>query len=498
MQHLKDDMDELFRKAADEYPLNTGTPDWNKVAQGLAQEQVPEPPVKKTYRRYTWLLILLPLGFLLMETVKPGALRRLVSLNSAEINTEALRNPVPAVDDRNSNEKENAAKKTIDATKDNATGDAKIVEGVNTNDNGVATNEGVVRDKLDASAEANAIKEGNDIEDGNDTEGGDLPKELSDNREANANKKGNKSGKAPGERNIAAQGQSQQGTTGSLPGNLPAAPGTKGGGATAFATSKQINEPGITDPSAAGNDAGTVSALISPYTKLGLAASTNSPDPSQIAMPQLTKLEPGPIKKQKIKTKNFYVGTIGGLDLTTVSFQKTSDIGYHFGGLAGYTFSRKWSVEVGFIVEKKSYYTDGKYFDKSGLRLGPNTTVVSVDGDCKMFEIPFSVKYDITNTYKSNFFVTGGFSSYIMKKEEYEMVYQYGSGSRGTHYYPYKNSSKNFFAELRLTGGYALKLPQHFSLRIEPYLNIPVTGVGYGKLHLMSAGLNAGIFKRIF
>ena len=43
MQHLNDDMDELFRKAADEYPLNTGTPDWNKVAQGLAEEHVPEP-----------------------------------------------------------------------------------------------------------------------------------------------------------------------------------------------------------------------------------------------------------------------------------------------------------------------------------------------------------------------------------------------------------------------------------------------------------------------
>jgi hypothetical protein len=115
-----------------------------------------------------------------------------------------------------------------------------------------------------------------------------------------------------------------------------------------------------------------------------------------------------------------------------------------------------------------------------------------------MFEIPVSLKYDITNTHKSNFFVTGGLSSYIMKQEDYKLVYGYTSGSTSTHYYPYKNSSKNFFAEIRLTGGYAVKLPKQFSIRFEPYLNIPISGVGYGKLNLMSAGVNAGIFRRIF
>src|SRR5688572_7004546 len=135
MQHLNDDMDELFRKAADEYPLNTGTPDWNKVAQGLAEEHVPEPPVKKTYRRYTWLLLLLPLGLLFTEMVRPGSLRRLASFNDAEVNTEAGKNRVPAADDRNSHEKENAAQ-VSPATTDNATGDANIVENVNSDDNG--------------------------------------------------------------------------------------------------------------------------------------------------------------------------------------------------------------------------------------------------------------------------------------------------------------------------------------------------------------------------
>jgi len=35
MQSLNDDMDELFRRASDEYPLNTNGADWNKVLQQL-------------------------------------------------------------------------------------------------------------------------------------------------------------------------------------------------------------------------------------------------------------------------------------------------------------------------------------------------------------------------------------------------------------------------------------------------------------------------------
>src|SRR4026207_2549452 len=59
MQLMNDDMDELFRRAAENYPLNTGTADWNEVQKKLlAANNAPPPPAKK-YNKSLWLLLLL-------------------------------------------------------------------------------------------------------------------------------------------------------------------------------------------------------------------------------------------------------------------------------------------------------------------------------------------------------------------------------------------------------------------------------------------------------
>ena len=65
MQHVNDDMDELFRRAAEGYPLNTDSADWNAVVKKLELER--SLPAKKenrnkNYKHLLWLLLLLPLG----------------------------------------------------------------------------------------------------------------------------------------------------------------------------------------------------------------------------------------------------------------------------------------------------------------------------------------------------------------------------------------------------------------------------------------------------
>ncbi|MCW3110429.1 MAG: hypothetical protein JWQ09_4935, partial [Segetibacter sp.] len=67
MQSLNDDMDELFRRAGEEYPLNTNAANWDKVMQKLhhAIEDLPEENKKKKDYRYLLLLLLLPIGFMI-------------------------------------------------------------------------------------------------------------------------------------------------------------------------------------------------------------------------------------------------------------------------------------------------------------------------------------------------------------------------------------------------------------------------------------------------
>lgn len=71
MQHVNDDMDDIFKKAGEGYPLQSGMPDWDKVHHALnaQQEQKPAPKNKK---KYLWLLCLLPLMFICNRYVYTG------------------------------------------------------------------------------------------------------------------------------------------------------------------------------------------------------------------------------------------------------------------------------------------------------------------------------------------------------------------------------------------------------------------------------------------
>ena len=53
MQYIDNDMDDLFRKAAKDYPLNTNSGDWEEVVKKIAandSERTIVPPVNKSLR----------------------------------------------------------------------------------------------------------------------------------------------------------------------------------------------------------------------------------------------------------------------------------------------------------------------------------------------------------------------------------------------------------------------------------------------------------------
>ena len=445
MQHLNDDMDEQFRQAAEDYPLNTGNSDWNKVAAALSEDEKSLVVPRKKYRRFSWLLVVLPVMFIITAIVYPELFQTSPVSGSATNQNATLIKQQPA-----GNKVQDEPGTSIGV----AAKAAKLSpDSVTTMMHYQAT---------PASNPDNAAIVNNDgrIIRGNDDHN-----------------------------NIDAGTKNVVNATSENAGNRY---GPKGGAGSGNATM-----PG--DHSTEADGAGEAIGDLNPFTKNAYLSKLDPPDLTRTKIPGTTKISAGPIIRQKQHIKRFYVGVIGGFDITTVSLQKISKLGSHFGAMAGYSISRRLSIETGFFVERKYYYTTGSYFDKSGTSINPGWTIVSVDGSCKMFEVPVSLKYNITNTFKSNFFVTGGFSSYFMKNEDYSILVRYGPGGpAASHNYPYKNGSVNLFSELRLTGGYAWKLPRQLTLRVEPYLNIPMTGVGTGKLNLTSGGVNAGILKSIF
>ena len=205
---------------------------------------------------------------------------------------------------------------------------------------------------------------------------------------------------------------------------------------------------------------------------------------------------------QKKKTDNYtrqafaYTGLTGNADISFIKFQKASSPGIGIGIVGGYHFKSGISVETGILYDKKSYYTKGEYFDKGKLAYLQNVNLISADGNCHMWEIPLNFKYDFNAQKKHNWFVTGGISSYIMNKEYYNFKYE-NYGVINEKAYDFYHSSQNWFSILNIGGGINIKTGNKYFLQAQPYYKIPLSGIGKGSLSLNSTGINLSVIRRL-
>ncbi len=190
-----------------------------------------------------------------------------------------------------------------------------------------------------------------------------------------------------------------------------------------------------------------------------------------------------------------YASLTGNADISFVKFQKASAPGYGLGIMGGYHFKNGISLETGLLYDKKNYYTKGEYFDTKDLPYLQYVNLLSANGNCNMWEIPVNIKYDFNSQKKHNFFVTAGLSSYLMNKEFYNFKYE-KNGVAGEKGYDYYHSSQNWFSVLNLGGGINIKTSDRYFLQVQPYYKIPILGVGKGNLSLSSAGINLSLTKR--
>jgi hypothetical protein len=152
-----------------------------------------------------------------------------------------------------------------------------------------------------------------------------------------------------------------------------------------------------------------------------------------------------------------------------VKFQSVERPGFSLGLLIGYRFNKRLAIETGLNWDKKYYYSKGEYFNTDNIYVPNYWTIMNVDGNCSMWEIPLALRYDFSTTKNHGYFVKAGFSSYIMKKQNYSFAYDSLGYHGKTPYIPYNNTLKYFLANIQLSAGYEHALSEKTKIRIEPY-----------------------------
>ncbi len=195
--------------------------------------------------------------------------------------------------------------------------------------------------------------------------------------------------------------------------------------------------------------------------------------------------------KKQTKQNGFYLGFTAGPEYSGVRKLELHP-GYEAGIIAGYQLNPKLAFETGILFSKKNYACDGKYFniDKLPQPMPAGMEVLSLSGNCSVFEVPLKLNYTIVNNSNTNFYLSAGFSSYLLSNENNRYktlmngIIKDMTGS-------YKNTSFYPAATADISIGFEKKLNKGNKLRLEPYLQLPLKGIGVGAMKITSAGVHA-------
>ena len=82
-----------------------------------------------------------------------------------------------------------------------------------------------------------------------------------------------------------------------------------------------------------------------------------------------------------------------------------------------------------------------------------------------------------------------------MRTENYDYEYTQTNQPGGHNYLSYTKETKNWFSVANFSIGYTHKLGGNGSIRVEPYLKLPLANLGTANMPIMSSGLNIGFTK---
>ncbi|MEO3406172.1 hypothetical protein AAFN85_19825 [Mucilaginibacter sp. CAU 1740] len=239
-------------------------------------------------------------------------------------------------------------------------------------------------------------------------------------------------------------------------------------------------------------------ALANMVPSLDITMAHTSPDfKSQIDIPPAAVNTDKPAKK--ITKQGFgyrpqlAITALASSDVNgTSSFQ--GKMGSNYGALLSLGLTKKLTITSGVVYSSKPYNTSfANYNTAYVFKHEPS----DVTADCKMLDIPINIGYQVFGNFRNKISVGTGFSSYIMLHEKYTYNYADGNNPAWPQTYTVPNSKGYYLSILNLNATYERKINSKFGLSVQPYMKVPLSGVGYSDLKLQSTGVAVGVTYNI-
>ncbi len=207
---------------------------------------------------------------------------------------------------------------------------------------------------------------------------------------------------------------------------------------------------------------------------------------AQPALPQ-----PKPSPEPALVVYRLQIGAVAAPEFSTVRSNRLTTPGGDLGLQLDFRLGRRWHLNTGYLLTQKRYVAHGSdYHPPTGFTL-PNHWVISdVAAVCRIIEIPLNVRYDLWQKLHYQVFASAGLSSLLMRREQYTYDYEpIGGQPVPPADWVLLNGSEHVLKILHLSAGYERALGQHLTAQAEPFVNLPLAGVGFGAVRLRSAGV---------
>ncbi|GAB3836326.1 hypothetical protein [Hymenobacter jeollabukensis] len=206
--------------------------------------------------------------------------------------------------------------------------------------------------------------------------------------------------------------------------------------------------------------------------------------PATLPADSIVRRRPRPFVPSRIFITGLYAP-----ELTTVRNAGFERPGHSAGIQVEYLLLPRLRLNVGLLSSMKYYQARGS--DYTWPR-PPMYTIPRVEGTCRITDVPVNLRFDAMQGVRYRAFVSAGLSSLLMRDEQYYYHYNnYGTSYSRT--WQVKKGSKHLFSVVNLSAGLERQLSLRWALQAEPYVKLPLGGVGAGKVRLSSGGVFFGL-----
>lgn len=193
-------------------------------------------------------------------------------------------------------------------------------------------------------------------------------------------------------------------------------------------------------------------------------------------------------KKPKIKRKiPISLAISAGPDFNSTSALVGGKGTAAFGLTVGVGLTKKLAIQTGLIYGAKNYSASNYDYHFSNPNV--QASIAQINAACKVLEIPLRASYSLSDNKNRSIELNGGLSSYLMLKENYVFKYTAASGKKD-RITEKTNANQHFLSVLDLSATYNIKLNSKLGFGIEPYVKIPLSGIGEGNVPLKSSGVS--------